>query len=162
VLCKVEQIRNNALIAWFEVLCALENCDRKLSRQIWSTMWSRSDNIGWGHDTIWVDIGIGTDDIRCCHDQILCAIWIVKDVEWSFNDKFDIIYALQKIWKNAIMTQYEMFCGLVLMWKNGCYRKLSWPILSTMWIRRDERGWCYDLICGALELEGMWKNYVMT
>jgi hypothetical protein len=56
-----------------------------------------------------------------------------------------------------------LLCGLelieiMLSWPNlkcyvdwkWCDRKLSQPIWSIMWIRTDDRGWCNDLIWGAL------------
>jgi hypothetical protein len=36
-------------------------CDRKLSRQIWSTMRNRTDDWGWYHDLIWGALWIGTN-----------------------------------------------------------------------------------------------------
>jgi hypothetical protein len=38
-----------------------------------------------------------------------------KDVKGTFPDKFDIIYAMQQIWKYAAMTQYEVLCVLEQM-----------------------------------------------
>jgi hypothetical protein len=35
-------------------------------------------------------------------------MWILKDVKGTFPDKFDIIYALQQIRNEAVMTQYEV------------------------------------------------------
>jgi hypothetical protein len=41
-------------------------------------------------------------------------------------------------------------------WK-WCGKKLSWQIWSTMWIRSDDGGWCYDLNWGAFGLEQILK-----
>jgi hypothetical protein len=46
-------------------------------------------------------------------------MWIGKNVKGSFHLKFDIIYELQKIGKDAVKTQYEQLCGLEQMWKNA-------------------------------------------
>jgi hypothetical protein len=35
-------------------------------------------------------------------------MWIGKDVKVTIPDKFDIIYALQQIRNDAVMTKYEM------------------------------------------------------
>jgi hypothetical protein len=47
---------------------------------------------------------IGTDDIRCCHDQLYIAISIGKDVTGSFHDKFEVICGLEQMIKDDVMT----------------------------------------------------------
>jgi hypothetical protein len=79
-------------------------CDRKLSFQNLSNVWIRTDDRGLGHNLIWGDMWIGTDYELCCHDQIDSAICIGKDGIRNIHDKFEIIYALHQIWKNAFMT----------------------------------------------------------
>jgi hypothetical protein len=37
-------------------------CDMKHSRTIWSIMWIRTEERGWGHDLIWGDICKGTEE----------------------------------------------------------------------------------------------------
>jgi hypothetical protein len=49
------------------------------------------------------------------------------------------------MWKNAAKNKFEVTVDWIL-----CDRKLSRPIWSTMWIISDDRGWCHDLILGAL------------
>jgi hypothetical protein len=46
-------------------------------------------------------------------------VWIEKDVKGTFPDKLDIIYEKQQIRKDAVMTQYEVLCGLEQMRKNA-------------------------------------------
>jgi hypothetical protein len=38
---------------------------------------------------------IGTDDIRCCHDQIYSAMWIGKDVTGTIHEHFEVICELE-------------------------------------------------------------------
>jgi hypothetical protein len=44
---------------------------------------------------------------------------IGMDVKGIFHDEFELIYALQQIWKDAVMTYYEVLCELEQMWKNA-------------------------------------------
>jgi hypothetical protein len=79
-------------------------CDRKHSRPIWSTMWIRSDDIGWCYDLISGNMWIGTDDIGCSHDLIVSATWIGKDVTRRIHDQFEVIWDLEVMIKDDVMN----------------------------------------------------------
>jgi hypothetical protein len=84
---------------------------------------------------IWSTMWIRSDDRGWCHDLIWGDLWIGTNSEI-------MIY-----WPN-------LKCYVYWEW---CERKLSLPILSTIWIRTDDRGLCHDLICGALWI-GTYEN----
>jgi hypothetical protein len=67
-------------------------------------MWNRRDIIGWCHDLIWGDIWIGTDDKWCCPDQIKCAMSIRIYVKGSSHDKFYVIWELEQMVGDDVMT----------------------------------------------------------
>jgi hypothetical protein len=69
-----------------------------------------------------------SDDRGWCHDLILCALWIWADSEIMLS------------WPN--LKCYED-------WK-GSDLKIPQPFSSNMWIRSHDRGWCHDLIWGAM------------
>jgi hypothetical protein len=72
--------------------------------------------------------------------------------------KFEVPCELKQMWKNAVMTKYEVLCGLE-KFATGRFHEKIW---SNMWIRTDDRGWYltkFEVICGK---ELMIKDFVMT
>jgi hypothetical protein len=133
-------------------------CDRKLSRRIWCTMWIRSCDGGWCHDlslrsyvdmnswyrmvywpNIYIAMGIGKE-VRgifhdqfnvpcgfeqmkkmmswsnlkctvigigvkeCCHDIVWIAIWTENDVSGCLLDQIEVLYGLEKVIEDEVMT----------------------------------------------------------
>jgi hypothetical protein len=76
------------------LLCVLEGMWQEVSRPISSTLWNRTDNIGWCHDPTWGDMWIWTDDIGFSLDQMYIAMCIGKTVTSSYHDHFEVLYRL--------------------------------------------------------------------
>jgi hypothetical protein len=70
-------------------------CDRKLSRQTWSTIWNRTDDREWLYDLNWGALWIGSDVNECCHDKICSAMWTGNDVTGIIHDQFEVICGLE-------------------------------------------------------------------
>jgi hypothetical protein len=45
-------------------------------------------------------------------EKIKCALWIGKDVTGCFHDKFEVIFALDRMMEDDVMTKYQVLCGL--------------------------------------------------
>jgi hypothetical protein len=86
------------------MLCGLEGCGRIISRPLWSNIWIRTDDRGWWHDLIFNALWIGTDVRDCSHDLNWSAMWTEMYVPWSFYDKFEVIYGLEHVIKDDVMT----------------------------------------------------------
>jgi hypothetical protein len=39
-------------------------------------------------------------------------MWIGKDVKGSFHDQFDVLCGLEEMGKHALMTNFEVICGI--------------------------------------------------
>jgi hypothetical protein len=89
---------------------------------------------------IWSNMWIRTDDRGWYLDLIWDALWIGTD-------------------SLIMLSLHKLKC--YVDW-NGCDRKLSRPIWSTMWIRTEDRGWCHDLIWGVMSLEQLRTYAVMN
>jgi hypothetical protein len=87
-------------------MCSLDwkGCDRKLSWQIWSTMWIRTDDRGWCHDLLWGAMWIGIDVNECCHDLFWSAMRIGKYETGSFHEQFGILCRLNQKIDDDVMT----------------------------------------------------------
>jgi hypothetical protein len=81
-----------------------KECEKKLSRPIWITLWVRTHVIAWCLDLTWDSLTIGTYVNKLCHDVIWSGMWIGKDVTWSFLDQFEVICWLEQIIENDVMT----------------------------------------------------------
>jgi hypothetical protein len=115
----------------------------------------------WQKDltTIWSEYMTGTLVKRCCHIIICGVMWIGKDVKGSFHDKFGVLWGLEQMWNDAVMTEFEDLCGMGQMIRDAvmthfemlgrwklCESKLSRPLWDTIWIGTDMAGFCHDLI----------------
>jgi hypothetical protein len=69
-----------------------------------------------------------SDDKGWCHELKICAFWIGAGSE------------IMLLWPN-------LKCYVDWKW---CYRKISRPIGSNIWIRTNDRGWCHDVILGDM------------
>jgi hypothetical protein len=47
---------------------------------------------------------IGTDDIRCCLDQIYIAMCIGKNVRGGFHDHFYVLYGFEQMMLDDVLT----------------------------------------------------------
>jgi hypothetical protein len=76
--CSVDCNRCEPMLLWYLLKCNLDwkECDKKISRPIWSTIWIRTDDRGWRLELIWGDIWIGTHVKGCCLGKIkvLCGL----------------------------------------------------------------------------------------
>jgi hypothetical protein len=122
-------------------------CDMKLSRPIRCTMCIRTDDTGWGFDLIWGVLSLEKLWTYAVMNkyEVLCGLY----VEEKFQDQFELLcrwYVDRNRWYR-MLSWTNIKCNVD--W-NIRERKLSRPILSTMWIRKYDRGWCHDLIWGAL------------
>jgi hypothetical protein len=106
--CYVDWIRCEIMLLWPYGMCYmdLKGCDRDFSRQIWSSIWIKSDELESNHDLILGDILIRKCVIWCCLDQInwyvdsnVCdrkhsrPIWCIM---WISSD--DTGWCLDQIW----------------------------------------------------------------
>jgi hypothetical protein len=46
----------------------------------------------------------GTDDKLSCPDQFESAMWIGKDVKGIFHDKYEVLFELEQMVKDDVMT----------------------------------------------------------
>jgi hypothetical protein len=120
-------------------------------------MWIRKDDRGWCHDLIWRDIWIGTDDKRCCIDQIKCSEDLIlcnRKPSWPIWINMGI-RTVDRVWCHELILKLSVDwnrCDKMLSWPNlncyvdwkGCDRISSRPFWSVMWIRIDDRGCCHD------------------
>jgi hypothetical protein len=68
----------------------------------WPTL--SSDDKRLCHDLFWGDIRIGTDDIGCCHDQIVSAMWMWKDVRRRIHYQFEVLCDLEMMIEYDVMN----------------------------------------------------------
>jgi hypothetical protein len=47
---------------------------------------------------------IGTDENGCCRDQRERAMWMEKNVTGSFHVKFEVIFGLEQMMEDDILT----------------------------------------------------------
>jgi hypothetical protein len=47
---------------------------------------------------------IWTDDTECGLDQIYIAMWIGKNVRGIFHDKFEVVYGLEQMIHDDVLT----------------------------------------------------------
>jgi hypothetical protein len=94
------------MLSWLNLKCYVDGkgCGRKLSRPYWSSLWNRIDDWGWCHDIILGDMWIGTDEIGCCLDQINTTRCIIKTETSSFHYQFEVIYGLERMILDDILT----------------------------------------------------------
>jgi hypothetical protein len=92
--------------SWPNLRCYVDwkGCERKILRQIWGTMWIRTDVKGCCHDKIRGLMWKGTDDKGCSLDSVGGAMWIGKSVEGSFKDQFLIQCGLEQLRLDSLMT----------------------------------------------------------
>jgi hypothetical protein len=144
-----------------------------------SDMWTGQDVTGSFHDQFEV-IWLSTDDKESCHDLIWHDIWIGTDVKWCCLDQITVKCGLDSMWQEVSWPIWRNIwirtddtgwwrdliwyalnwnrCDIMLLWPNlKCYvdwnicdTKRSRKIWSIMWNRREDRGWCHDLIWCAL------------
>jgi hypothetical protein len=89
------------MLSWLNWKCLVDwkGYDKKLSRQIWSTMLIRRDDSGWCHDQIWDALWIGTYETECCHD-LTCRFMCIR----IFNEKFEVLCSLEHMIDDDGMT----------------------------------------------------------
>jgi hypothetical protein len=138
-------------------------CDREHSQPIWITIWIITDDIGWYFDIIWGVLWIGTNseimlswpnwkwyvDLKVYDRKLSRPIWSTMwfrtyDTRWSLDLIWGALW-LEQLWIYAVMTSFELLCGL-----EGCGRIISRPIWSNMWIRTDDIWSWYYLIFNAM------------
>jgi hypothetical protein len=133
--CSVNWIKCDRMLSWSNLKCYVDwnICDSMLSRTIWSNMWIWTGDKGWCHDLIWRDTWIGAHDKGCCLVQfkvlyeldsmwqevtrpIWNNIWIRTDDTWWCLDLIWGALWMKKLWMYAVLTLYEVLCGLERMW----------------------------------------------
>jgi hypothetical protein len=140
-------------------------------------MWIRINNRVWCHDLIWGPLWIATDVKDCSYDIFWSDMKIGNYVTESYHDQFEIICGLEQMIEDDVWpNEGDIWKGIDYKWccldqflqcyvdRQGCYRKLSRPIWSTMWIRSDDRVWCHDLLWGDIWIgtddKGCWHDEI--
>jgi hypothetical protein len=47
---------------------------------------------------------IGRDDIGYCHDKVYSVMWIGKNVTGSFHDEFEVLFGLEELIQDDVLT----------------------------------------------------------
>jgi hypothetical protein len=112
------------MLSWHNLKCYVDWkwCDRKLSRQIWSNIWIRTDDGGLYFHLIWDALWIGTNClIMLSWHNLKCY------VDWKWRDRV----LSRQIWNNMWNRTADI----------GWCHDLSW---GDMWIGTNDRGCCHD------------------
>jgi hypothetical protein len=94
------------MLSWLSLKCYVDwkGCDIKISRSIGWHLRVSTDDIGWCNDLIWGDMWIGIYSIWCCLDQIYIGMCIGKTVTPRYHDDIEVVYGLNRIIIDDILT----------------------------------------------------------
>jgi hypothetical protein len=128
--CSVDLNAWELILPWPNIKCFVDWkwCYRKTSRQIWSTLWNRTNGRGWCHDVILGAFLIGADS-----DIMLSWLNLKWYLDWNGCDrKFS-----RTIWSNFRIRKVDGWWCPDLIW-------------GDIWIGTDDIGCCLDQIYIAM------------
>jgi hypothetical protein len=62
---------------------------------------------------------IGKDVIRSFHDQFEVLFGLEQMRKDAVLTKFEVLWGMEQMIKDAVMTQFEVICGLERVWKEA-------------------------------------------